>query len=292
MKCPKSAVALCSRRAFLYLVHFLGGVLGTLFYIARGEYYRISRIHIDLLFAEKPEQDREALLRASLRESGKSIAEMMFYWLFPCNLFCNLINSVSGEQLIEEARSQGRGVILVCPHLGNWEIFNMYAGQLGVATSYKPIKVEWLDRRIFRCREKHGSRMVPLSTSGIRSLLKELEQGKIIAVFPDQLPDGSGQVVVPYFGQPAGTGVMVSRLLQKTNAVVLCSFAERLSHGRGYDIHLLPVSTEVYSQDLEVSAAALNKEMEACVRRCPEQYIWEYKRFKHTVAPDLYRKQA
>ena len=291
MRYALSLLAFLLRRTMLFVIHMAGEMLGRLFYWQRGERYRISLVHFNLIFPEKTLKQKQELLRASLIESGKMIAEMLVYWSFPSDLFAGLIRDVYGEQYIKEAQAEGRGVILICPHVGNWEVFNMYAGRLPVTTAYKPLRMAWLDRWVKKCRQRHGARLMPLTTTGIRVLYQELKQSKLINIAADQLPDGKGQVVVPYFGVPAGSGIMVSRLLQKSNAVAVCGYAERLTHGRGFDIHLFPVSEGAYANELKLSVATLNKDMEACVRCCPEQYLWEYKRFKYTIDPELYRSK-
>ncbi|HET9403294.1 MAG TPA: lysophospholipid acyltransferase family protein, partial [Burkholderiales bacterium] len=67
---------------------------------------------------------------------------------------------------------------------------------------------------------------------------------------------------------------LVKRLQRASGAALIMAFAERLPAGRGYRLHLeeLPV------RDLD--EAALNRAVEAQVRRCPEQYLWSYNRYK------------
>jgi KDO2-lipid IV(A) lauroyltransferase len=74
--------------------------------------------------------------------------------------------------------------------------------------------------------------------------------------------------------------LLVSRLARRTGAPVVFSFAERLGHGRGYRAHWIPAPEGIADADPVVAATALNQGVESCVRRCPEQYQWSYKRFK------------
>jgi KDO2-lipid IV(A) lauroyltransferase len=66
---------------------------------------------------------------------------------------------------------------------------------------------------------------------------------------------------------------LVSRLALSTGATVLLAFGERLSGGRGYVIHIEPLQTQA-------TTANLNAAVEMLVRRCPEQYLWSYPRYK------------
>ena len=56
----------------------------------------------------------------------------------------------------------------------------------------------------------------------------------------------------------------------------------RLPNGEGFEMIFRPADPEIYSDDIETSVTALNRSIEACVAEKPEQYQWEYKRFKGT----------
>jgi len=83
--------------------------------------------------------------------------------------------------------------------------------------------------------------------------------------------------------------VLAARLAGKSQAPVLFTWCERLSWGRGYCLHVLPASEAIASKDLVVSAEAMNADIARYVALCPEQYIWNYKRWKRQAdGGDLY----
>ena len=67
---------------------------------------------------------------------------------------------------------------------------------------------------------------------------------------------------------------LVGRLQRATGAAMIMVFAERLPGGRGYHLHFEEVPTARFDE------AALNRAIEAQVRRRPEQYLWSYSRYK------------
>jgi Kdo2-lipid IVA lauroyltransferase/acyltransferase len=77
-----------------------------------------------------------------------------------------------------------------------------------------------------------------------------------------------------FFGRPAYTMTLVTRLQQATGAAVVMGYAERLKDGRGYRLHAEELSAA------ELDEAGLNRAIERLVRRCPEQYLWSYNRYK------------
>ncbi|MDD3449462.1 MAG: hypothetical protein PHF72_10590, partial [Gammaproteobacteria bacterium] len=106
------------------------------------------------------------------------------------------------------------------------------------------------------------------------------ERGETVGILPDQDQGRGGGVFAPFFGHPANTMVLVSRLAGRSGAVVLFCVPERLPRGRGFRLNFTPAPAEVSGADLRRSVAAVNAGVEAWVRRLPAQYLWSYKRFK------------
>jgi KDO2-lipid IV(A) lauroyltransferase len=59
---------------------------------------------------------------------------------------------------------------------------------------------------------------------------------------------------------------------------------EILPEGKGFQVDLDRVDDAIYDKSADQSVRAINAAVELCVRKCPEQYQWSYKRFQ--VQPD------
>lgn len=101
-----------------------------------------------------------------------------------------------------------------------------------------------------------------------------------MGVLPDQVPADEGGVFAPFFGQSAFTMTLTSRLAQRGKPAVFCGFAQRLPQGKGFKAVVKRADSGVFDADLEVSASAINRCVESLVEQAPEQYQWEYKRFR------------
>jgi KDO2-lipid IV(A) lauroyltransferase len=154
------------------------------------------------------------------------------------------------------------------------------ARRFPVTTLYRPPRVRELDAFIRAARERTGATLVPTDAGGVRALYRALAQGEVVAVLPDQDPGRGGGVFAPFFGQPAWTMALLSRLATRSGAPVFFGFARRLPRGDGYRLEFLPALAATTSVELTESAAAVNAAVEVCVRRVPAQYQWSYKRFK------------
>jgi KDO2-lipid IV(A) lauroyltransferase len=164
-----------------------------------------------------------------------------------------------------------------------WEVGVHHLARISPVTIlYRPPRQPFLEEIITTGRSRGGARMVPTTAQGVKSLYQTLRQGEMVAILPDQEPRAAGKsagLFAPFFGHPALTMVLVNRLARKTGAGVLYTYVERLPAARGYRIHFLPAPEGITDADPLIAATALNRGVEACVRRCPAQYQWSYKRF-------------
>src|SRR5262249_5087097 len=118
---------------------------------------------------------------------------------------------------------------------------------------------------------------VPADMRGVRAMLKALKRGEAIGILPDQVPGVGEGEWTEFFGRPAYTMTLVGRLAEQTGAPVLVRYSERLRAGRGYRFTIQPV---LEPRPPESPVRALNRSLEQITRRCPEQYLWSYNRYK------------
>jgi KDO2-lipid IV(A) lauroyltransferase len=241
---------------------------------------RQTRRNINACFPEWNESDREELVHASLQQTGCSLCEMGMAWLWPAQRTLKKVRQVHNEAIVQAAVAQGKGVILIAPHLGNWEILNLYlSAHYPFTAMYKPPRMKLMYDLIKRMRARLGTRMAPADTRGVRMVMKALKRGEMVGILPDQEPDSSGGIHVPFFGVQALTMKLLPQLAAQTGAVVICGYAERLPDAEGFDLHFVAADARINSRNLEEAATAMNLSVETCVRALPSQYQWEYRRF-------------
>lgn len=238
---------------------------------------RVCRANIDLCFPELDPAQKDTLCRESLRHTGMAFTELAasYYWpaakLKACVRF-------DDQAILNAAIAEGKGVILASPHFGNWEMTGQYLGQShAMHVLFRPAKDPFTDTYIMERRSRLGASLLPTDTSGVRGLSKALKRGEIIGILPDQEPDLQGGVFAPFFGQQALTMTLLSKLARRRQVPVLLTYMRRTN--AGFQFHLDRLPEDIYTDDMTTSASALNYAIEALVRRYPEQYIWNYKRF-------------
>ncbi|EIJ42699.1 Lauroyl/myristoyl acyltransferase [Beggiatoa alba B18LD] len=271
--------------AFLPLskVHAIASYIGRiLVYFPNSPIAYITRKNITVCYPHLSPQAQQQLIKASLIETCKTFSELGAVWLWSPRRVMSLVRQVSGEGYLKQAIQQGRGVILLTPHLGSWEMAGLYASAHYEITSlYRPPKRTGLSDLIKRGRERIGARLVPTDQAGIRALYQTLKRGEIAGILPDQVPhqEGTGEFA-PFFHCPAYTMTLVARFARKNQSPVIFTYAERLPNGEGFHIHFLPAPDDIDSDDIQLAVSALNQGIENCIQHCPSQYQWSYKRFK------------
>ncbi len=270
----------------LPLNHRLGSWIGLSLYYSKSRSYKVSQININLCLTEKTPAEKKAVLKQSLIEMGKTITEMGPMWLWKSQRTLNLLVKVSGQDYLKNARNADKGVILLTPHLGCWEIAGLFLGStLPVTILYTQPRLSALNGIVQQARKRSGAKLVSADMSGVKAIFKTLNEGNATGMLPDQNPDDPNSgVFAPLFDIPTFTMTFISKLASKTGATILIGYAERLDKGQGYHLHIRKADPDIASNDPLLSATAMNKTIENYIRELPQQYQWSYKRFKKRPA--------
>ena len=257
----------------LSVLHAVGTVVGWLIYLGSRRFRKYLRENLEAAGYNDP-----AIRRAAVAEAGKGVVELPAIWLQSDQRALARVVRSEGWEIVESARMRGKGVILLTPHLGCWEIAGQYCGRSDPLTVlYSPPKLAWLEPLMRAGRERQAIRSVPADLAGVRALLRALHRNEAIGILPDQVPGANEGEWTEFFGRPAYTMTLVARLSQKTGAPVILTWAERLQRGRGYRMRFAPLPETVPG---ESAVRRMNRGIEALIRNCPAQYLWAYNRYK------------
>ncbi|OJS98510.1 lysophospholipid acyltransferase family protein [Marinobacter nauticus] len=261
---------------------FIGKWLGLLAWKLGGRPKKITDINLDICLPELTEEQRRDLSRDSLAHTGMTALEIPLMWEWPVDKCLRLIKETEGLELVDEALATGKGLILLAPHLGNWELAGLFfSSRYKMAALYSPPHIKEFEDYMIRVRGRLGSELVRGDRKGLMRLMGILKEGGVAGILPDQSPRGKTNAYAPFFGMDVMTMTLVGKLVQKTGANVLVTYAERLANGEGFKILVTPAEPGIGADDTVAGATALNQSVEKVVRMAPEQYQWEYKRMRH-----------
>jgi KDO2-lipid IV(A) lauroyltransferase len=273
-------------------LHRLGAVLGWLAWLASRRYRRLLRSNAGRAGLSAAQR------RAAVAEAGKLAAELPWLWVGAASQPISRHLQWQGEALIDELLAAGRGLLVLTPHLGSFEVCaQAYAERWGArhpaTVLYRPARQPWLRELEQRSRQRPGLATAPTTLAGVRQMLRALRRGEAVGLLPDQVPPEGQGVWAPFFGQPAYTMTLAARLLRQTGAPAAVMWARRLPRGAGFGVQVLPLPVALPARapgveaDAEAraaaevaDAAAVNAAMEAVIRLAPEQYLWGYDRYK------------
>jgi KDO2-lipid IV(A) lauroyltransferase len=265
----------------LPVLHGLGTCLGWCLWMAPARPKKITAANIALCWPELTTAQQHTLTRKSLAETGKTLFETGALWLRPGKQTLGLIKQVNGSALVKQAQAKGRGVILATPHLGAWEGAGLYcADRFDISCPYRPPRKPGMEQFINTARSRLGGHYIEANAQGTRLLYKTLRQGRVIAMLPDQEPQTGAGLFAPFFGTPAYSMVLLARIAKRAAAPVIFVCCERLPWGRGYHLHFREMPDITNATTMKAAVKATNKAVEYCVRQCPEQYQWSYRRFR------------
>lgn len=268
-----------ARRSLRFL-HALGALLGWAAYALSPSYRR--RLAANAALAGLTAAER----RASVAEAGRLVGELPRLWGRPRGRAIDDPVRWEGDAWLAGLLAQGRGLVLLTPHLGSFEVSaQAYAERFGsvqpLTVLYRPARQAWLRELEETARARPALATAPATLAGVRQMLRALKKGETVGLLPDQVPPQGMGVWVPFFGQPAYTMTLAARLVQQTGAAVAVLWTERLARGAGYVVRAMPLSEPLPDgADETACAAALNRAMEAVIRMRPAQYLWGYHRYK------------
>jgi len=256
----------------LPVAHAAGRVLGRLAYAIPGRYQQHLRQNaVQAGFADP------AFCRQAAGETGAMMTELARVWFRSRASLDQVICDDWG--LIEQTLAEGRGLIMLTPHLGCFELAARYAAErISLTIMFRPHRKAKLQHLLAMVRDTSNLKAVPATAQGVRSFVRSLRRGEAVGLLPDQAPKGDG-VWVPFFGRMAYTMTLPGKLAEQTGAPLILAAGERLPGGRGWRMHVKRL-TGPLPQTVETQAAWINSEMEEMIRRFPQQYLWGYNRYK------------
>ncbi len=229
---------------------------GELISIAEKSYYHFSRLILEIMCIPKMSKD-ELYARVTCKEIPE----------------------------LKEIYNEGRGLIFLTAHFGNWEYGAISVPmQMGtimypiVKPQRNPYVTDWLKKM----RETHGNRVIPLGMS-IRDIYKVLKDGKLLGVVGDQRGPKGG-MRVKLFGRDTSIYSGTAELVLKLKVPIFVLFAVRIEGSQftafTEQIEIDNLPEEYDEQVKEINQRYMNL-LEKYVRLYPEQWFWMHNIWKY-----------
>lgn len=275
-----------------------GIVVAKIAYPFLGSMRRTGHRNLEIAFPEKSKEEREKLLVKSFENLGRMLGEVSQFPRATTESLAALTDfqiSPETRALHEKAKAEGRGTIVVTPHLGNWEMLVFSYSALETPISYlaRPLDNPKIENLTVNLRTRFGNRPIN-KTNSVMPAVEVLRKGEILGILADVNAHPKEGVFVPFFGVPACTSTGVAMIALRANAIIIpvCGVWDaeteryKIIHG---DV-IEPARTGDRKQDVLETTAAFTAVIEKFIRQYPDQWIWIHKRWKTRPPgePELY----
>ncbi|MBI5149764.1 MAG: lysophospholipid acyltransferase family protein [Candidatus Omnitrophica bacterium] len=251
---------------------------------------RIARESLQIAFgAEKSRGQIAEIIRRCFENLGHGMIEMLYFMAHPELTDQRVL--WEGREHLDRALAQGRGVIAVTAHFGNFPLMMLCCARQGYKTSaiIRPARDEVLERYLLRRRGECGVNTVYAvpRRECVSNSLRSLSGGHVLFIPLDQNFGSGTGVFVDFFGQQAATATGPVVFARRSKAPVVPMFIIRQQDGKHRIIVEPPFALEERADEDEavsVNIAKLTRLIEQYIRRYPHEWGWMHRRWKSKPA--------
>lgn len=265
----------------------LAGIMGFILARTSNRITRNTDKNIRLCFGDLSRSKQQSLLKASIRHNCISLIELAAVWCWPAH---KILARIEQENVCEQFSQSNKGRLIIAPHLGSWELLNIWLAEKGRLFSlYKPQRNAKVESFILQSRSRNGALLVPTDTSGLRKLIKGLKQGASVMILPDQKPQTTkAGIDSVFFGHTASTTTLIRIICSKIDCDVFIGAMYRHETSATFSLCIESLDHSLLAASEIESVQYLNDQIELRVRSHLDQYIWSYKRFTRAEYDSLH----
>jgi len=182
-----------------------------------------------------------------------------------------------GLQALENARAEGRPIVLVTGHFGNYDAARSKLVQMGfnMGSLYRRMANPYFNAHYVRAISATGKPMFEQGKRGMVEMVRHLKSGGNIAIVADM--HAYGGKPLPFFGRPAVTSTVPAELALKYNAAFIPIYGLRQDNGLDFEV---VVAEEIPHSDPVTMTQAVCDDLERMVRSNMGQWFWVHRRWK------------
>lgn len=267
--------------------------MGSLGYYLSARYRRVADKNLRIAYGDTmTELDRRRLTKRVFQHFARcGLVEFFKSAVVSPDEIRRMVSDEKFKE-IDGIIADGKGMIFLTAHIGNWEMLARRAGidgyRLAVVARQSPDP--GMNRITDFIRKSGGYEVFPRGESP-REILKHLRSGGVLAILPDQK---SEDIFVPFFGRLTGTVAGPAVLALKTGAPIVMMFCVHAPDGsfiveRGADVDI--TSTGDRDADIHRIMTDVNAEVERIIRKYPEQWLWLHDRWRAPVPEHLLKRE-
>ncbi|MFH1998036.1 MAG: lysophospholipid acyltransferase family protein, partial [Planctomycetota bacterium] len=262
-------------------------LLGDVVFFLDRRHRKIAKTNVSLVMntpADSPET--KALARASFRNLVRIAAEFvrMPTVVYDHGSQRQILTEIKGREKVDSALSEGKGIIFVTGHTGNWELMGAYVSSVIAPLTIVsiPFRNPLLNNYLSKRRHSYKQKLIP-KKGALLHLARTLKKGEVVVLLVDQHA-GRNEPKLDFLGFPAHTYITPGALAARFNVPVIAGFCYREGPGFHYKVYFEdPIYTDPAGDPQEEAlrvARYANEKIGKFVRAHPEQWLWMHRRWR------------
>jgi KDO2-lipid IV(A) lauroyltransferase len=223
------------------------------------------------------------LARRSYANLGRLAIELVLLPSLRDGRIAALFEEDSDLHIVTDLRARHGRVVAFSGHVGNWELAGAYLAMHGIPLDVVVRRMvnPLFDGFLTRTRSRTGMRVV-YDTDAVRQIARGLKNGRVPGLIADQGVLGLASTFVPFFGRPAKTPRGPAVFAIRFDApIVFCSAMLQPTGKYRFTAEEIPVARSGdRDADVQTTVANFTGALERLVRRYPDQYFWQHRRWK------------
>lgn len=259
-----------------------GRMLGLAVYRFASSRRRTALANLDLAYGDSLSREEKVRIAKSSFINLVTMG-LEFCWMPACKRPVEELIHIVNPEVPVRAYSEGKGVIFLVPHMGNWEIESRWFPAHGVVANIvsRSQKQPWVNRLVREIRSVNGVNEID-KRNAMKPILSALRRKEAVVMLIDQ-HSRKESVVTRFFGKPAMTTASAALLARRVGCPVLIAACFRCEDGRFGGIFSEPIETVLTDDrdaDLQTNTQRYVDEIEKYVRMHPGEWMWMHRRWR------------
>jgi KDO2-lipid IV(A) lauroyltransferase len=238
--------------------------------------FHVTKKNLTIAFPRLTKKEILQISKSSYKETLKSFYETLYCWSRPQEKIIAHTKKINNRFLFSQPQNP-TGLIIFAIHNRSIDFLLRWMSSQRKHTSlYKTIKFNRIDNFVKNLREEGGNKMVPTGIGGVKSIIEALKNNQMTCMASDQVPANGLGKYSTFFGHECFSFSLAPSLARKTNMPILMaslSYDSSIGHIMTFN----KPDTKIYG---ESGVDIMNHEMEKEILKRPEEYSWEYKKFR------------
>lgn len=218
-----------------FAVFIIAKFAGFLFYILIFPFTRLVKANIAVAFPEFKSSKVNSIAFRNISNTILTVLEFFWFAKRPDEIKKRIEYPEEERKIVEKYHKMNKGLIFVCPHLGNWELASLgfsAKSKIPFAVVVKPLRNPFLNKIVFGSRLSDNHRIISAKGS-VKAMIKAIKDGCFIGTLIDQntrVRDGG--VFVDFFNLPVPSSQAPAMFAEKMNVPIVFGGCIRTGFGK------------------------------------------------------------